>query len=217
MTWLKGGNLIGGTFNFNGGSLIGVGTVTGTVVNVGANVNPGAGGLGALDIIGNYQQKSGGSLDIALGGTGPGQFGQLDVSGSASLAGALNLSPANGFTPSIGNQFQILSYSSRSGTFSLPPTFSTGMEISYSNNGVFLVVTGAVIWPGQFNPPTMANDHFNFGFQTVSGQSYTVQRNDDLTTTNWVDFTNFAGDGSLIQFAVPVTNVSRRFFRLREP
>jgi hypothetical protein len=215
VTRLAGGNLTGGTFNFNGGLLTGDGSVTGNVVDAGAIVSPGTEGLGTLNIVGNYQQENAGALDITLGGIHAGDFSQLDVSGSASLAGALNLSLANGFAPAIGNQFQILSCASRSETFSLPPTFPTGMELSYSNNGVWLTVTGVVIWPTQFNPPALANDHFDFGFQTVSNQSYIVQRNDDLTTTNWVDLTNITADGTFFQFVVPVTNVPQRFFRVK--
>ena len=52
---------------------------------------------------------------------------------------------------------------------------------------------------------------------TVSNQSYTVQRDDDLSTTNWVFYTNFTGNGSLMQVLAPVTNVTHRFFRVRQP
>ena len=217
-TRLAGGTLSGNNMlNFSGGILTGAGSVTGNVVNAAAVAIPGNGGLGTLQITGNYQQNSGGALDIALGGTNAGQFGQLRVSGLASLAGALNLFATNHFTPAIGDQFLILSYSSVSGTFSLPPTFPAGMAIAYNSNGVFLTVTGAVIWPAQLNPPVLENGNINFSFQTVSGQSYVVQTNGDLTEPNWGDFSNVTGDGSAVQFAVPLTNVPSRFFRLREP
>lgn len=217
VTWLNGGNLAGGTLNFNGGLLTGFGSVTGTVVNAEAIVNPGNSGLGALDIAGTYQQHNGGALDILLGGTNTGTFGQLDVSGNASLGGSLKLSLTNNYTPAMGDQFQILSCSSRSGSFSLPPAFPTGISVNYSSSGVFLVVTGAVVFPAQILSPKTASGSFAFGFQTVTNESYTVQRNDDLTTTNWVDFTNFTGDGGLKSFVLPVTNVPQRFFRVREP
>ena len=58
---------------------------------------------------------------------------------------------------------------------------------------------------------------FNFGFQSVSNQSYTIQRNDDLTTANWIFYTNFTGNGSLMQLVAPVTNTPHRFFRVRQP
>jgi hypothetical protein len=51
----------------------------------------------------------------------------------------------------------------------------------------------------------------------VSNQSYTVQHNGDLATTNWVSDTNFTGNGSLMQLVAPVTNAPQRFFRVRQP
>jgi hypothetical protein len=81
---------------------------------------------------------------------------------------------------------------------------------------VFLVVTGPV--PVQILYPQLVGTNFIFQFPTASNQSYTIQRNDDLTTTNWVFCTNIVGNGSAIQFQVPVTVTPlQRFFRIREP
>jgi hypothetical protein len=38
-----------------------------------------------------------------------------------------------------------------------------------------------------------------------------------LTTTNWTFYTNITGNGSIYQFATPVTNIPRRFFRVGSP
>jgi hypothetical protein len=51
----------------------------------------------------------------------------------------------------------------------------------------------------------------------VNNQSYTIQHDDYLAATNWVFYTNFTGNGSLMQVVAPVTNAPRRFFRGREP
>ena len=87
------------------------------------------------------------------------------------------------------------------------------MSVSYSNNGVYLIV-----------PPNckslirvVSGGNLTFSFSTVSNQSYTIQRNDDLATTNWVFYTNFTGNGSLLQLVSPVTNAPQRYFRLRQP
>src|ERR1035441_5785631 len=50
-----------------------------------------------------------------------------------------------------------------------------GISVNYSNNGVYLVVVGAV--PVQILAPQLAGTNFVFQFPTASGQSYTVQRN----------------------------------------
>jgi hypothetical protein len=214
-TWLNGGNLTGGTLNFNGGTLTGDGTVTGAVGNYFATVTPGN-GLGTLNIAGSYLQGDGAALDIELGGTNAGQFDQLDVSGNATLGGKLSVSLANNFTPAVGERFQILSCSGLSGKFVLT-NMPAGLSLTYSNSGVFLTVTGTVYWPVQIISPEVAGQNIDFSFQTLNNQSYTIQSNDNLATTNWVYFAHFTGNGTVIQFVIPMAGVPHRFFRVREP
>jgi uncharacterized repeat protein (TIGR01451 family) len=125
-TTLNGGNMGGGvTFNFNGGTLGGVGTITGNVNNSGATVNPGL-SPGTLNITSNYTQGAGGSLNIELGGTGAGQFDVLAMGGTASLNGTLNVISFGGFTPAVGDAFQVMTYTSASNDF----TTKNGLNIS---------------------------------------------------------------------------------------
>src|SRR5205823_1268547 len=56
---------------------------------------------------------------VDIGGLSPGsQYDRLAVGGAATLAGTLNVSMANGYTPNSGNTFQVITYASRSGAFS---------------------------------------------------------------------------------------------------
>src|SRR5262249_39894478 len=67
---------------------------------------------------GTYTPTSTGALNIEIAGTTPGtQFGRLDVSGQATLAGTLNISLTGGFTPAAPDTFRILNASPRTGTF----------------------------------------------------------------------------------------------------
>lgn len=91
---------------------------------------------------GNFAQGNG-VFTVQLGGTNASQFGQLSVSGNASIAGPLNVVLTGGFEPAVGSQFQILACSSRNGAFS-SIAMPNGISVNYSNTGVFLVVTGAV-------------------------------------------------------------------------
>jgi parallel beta-helix repeat protein len=111
-------------------------------------------------------------------------------------------------------------YTNRAGNFagqyfSATATSPGGDTSEFSADG--FVTNASVTQPTQFNPPTINGDDLNLSFPTVANQSYTVQRNDNLTTTNWVDFTNFTSDGTLFQFVVPAANAPQRFFRVREP
>jgi hypothetical protein len=105
--------------SIQGGSLSGPGTINADVVNAGL-LNPGgtSGGTGLLTINGNYTQTAMGILHIGLAGTtADSQYDQLAVSGTATLAGTLDVTLLHGFQPQNGNQFQVLTYGSRNGTF----------------------------------------------------------------------------------------------------
>jgi hypothetical protein len=58
--------------------------------------------------------------------------------------------------------------------------------------------------------------NFSFSFQTLAGQTYTVQQNTNLATQSWIAYTNFTADGSLFQLTVPMTGTRPCFFRVRE-
>jgi Kelch motif/Galactose oxidase, central domain len=145
-------------------------------------------------------------------------YGRLTLNNgnsSVALGGPLKVNVGGTFAPAIGTQFQIVSSFGESGVFS-SATLPAGISVNYNNNGAFLLVSGAV--PVQILTPQLAGSSFSFQFPTASGQSYTVQGNDDLTTTNWVFYTNIIGSGSLYQFQVPVTATPpHRFFRVSEP
>lgn len=95
----------------------------------------------------------------------------------------------------------------------------------------FMVVGNANLWthlstglsaritplPFIIQPPLLAGTNFAFSFSTISNQSYTVQQNMNLATTNWIFYTNFIGNGSLYQFLAPVSSTRQQFFRVSAP
>jgi len=173
-----------------------------------------------LAIQGTGFAQNGGPLTISLGGSNAGQCGQLGVDGPVALSGPLNVILANGYVPVAGDEFQILSCVSFTGTFS-STNVPAGMTISYLPNSqgltesVDLVVTGTV--PAQVRSPKLSGGKFTFTFGTANGQSYTVQQNTNLTTADWTFYTNITGNGSIYQFATPVANIPQRFFRVGSP
>jgi len=216
ITYLNGGNLATTSpLQIMGGVMKGSGLISGALTNAGL-LEPGS-PFGEITVGGAYTQTPAGSLDIVLGGPNPlTGFNRLVVSNSAQLAGALTVTLTNGFAPALGSQFQVLSSHSSSGAFTLlnaPP----GISVNYSNNGVFLVVTGPVSASAVLEAPQLSGGNFRFSFQTESNQSYTVQQNTDLSTTNWLFVTNFTGDGSLLQFETPAATPPQNFFRVRQP
>src|SRR5206468_2697905 len=79
-----------------------------------------------------------------IGGTTAGiQFGQLVVSGVASFAGTLNVVLINGYVPSIGDQFNIAQFSSKTGSFSAMNGFliGGGKQFSLVQNATTLTLS----------------------------------------------------------------------------
>jgi autotransporter-associated beta strand protein len=105
----------------NGGTLGGHGLTGLVTVNSGGTVAPGD--PQTLHINGDYVQNAGGILRIDIGGTTPGSFDELVVSGAISLMNGsiLDLDFINGFAPQTGDVFEFLT----SGTSSITGSFTT--------------------------------------------------------------------------------------------
>jgi hypothetical protein len=98
---------------------------------------------GGLVINGLYTQTADGTLNVHIGGLTPvSQFDQLQINGLATLGGALNVTLVNGFTPTDGNNFRILTFTSRSGDFTITalPELGSGLffDLVYDSSGLTL-------------------------------------------------------------------------------
>lgn len=129
----------------NSGAILGgIGGVGGITINSGGTLAPGH-SPGILTVNGNYVQKSGGVLNVEIGGPAPGSgFDQVAVSGSATVDGALNLSLVNGYRPVVGQQFAILTSSSETGNFATINSSGFTVRSDASNAGIVLTVTSVV-------------------------------------------------------------------------
>jgi fibronectin-binding autotransporter adhesin len=135
--------------NVTGGTILGAGKLTGNVTVGGSGTTPtinvgDSGVAGLLAITGTYTQLSTGTMNVSIGGTTLGtQFSQLQVSGAASLAGTLTAALVNGFTPTVGQTFTILTASGVTGTFTNSTIAINGSEhfvVSYTSTSVVLTV-----------------------------------------------------------------------------
>ena len=146
ITELDGGDLgFGNPGQFLGGVLRGHGTIFGAVVNDGATVGPGL-SPGALATTGTYTQTADGVLEIELAGTTPGvEYDQLLVSSVATLGGTINVSLIDGYVPSPGDEFEVLTCILRDGTFA---TVNLPAAVSTRRFGLFYEWTRVVVRVG---------------------------------------------------------------------
>jgi T5SS/PEP-CTERM-associated repeat protein len=131
------------------GSVHGDGTLLGDVTNDGL-VSPGL-STAALNIDGDYQQRSPGELLIELASVS--DFDQLLVTGAATLAGTLEVTLLDGFAP-YGEYFlPILTASSvinEFGTELLPSLVNVSFDVIYNPTDVVLHIVAPVL-PGDYN------------------------------------------------------------------
>ncbi|MDB9456309.1 beta strand repeat-containing protein, partial [Dolichospermum circinale] len=118
---LSGGNFIfNRALTINGGSIEGNGRID--VKNIGMTnsglLNPRLAGnteFGRLTINSSYTETNSASINIQLGGNIAGtNFDQVDINGTATFDGTLNISLLNNFSPTLGSTFDVLTYDSLS-------------------------------------------------------------------------------------------------------
>ena len=101
---------------------------------------------GILELGGDYTQLGFATLEIDLGGIQPGEYDQLQVAGSVSLNGTLDVSMIDGFEPAAGQTFDIITADSVTGTFSniIAPE-DMDIQVVYSSSGVSLQVSAGLV------------------------------------------------------------------------
>ena len=153
-TELAGGNYFG-YLDIDRGILTGVGNIAGWVRNNGTNM-PGASTtpFGFLSITNNqfvanpgYTNTGLGTLSVRLGGTTAGvNHDQMRGSGYINLNGFLRVSLVDGFLPSPGNIFTVMTYSARSpsgGKFTNSNAADLGLKELYLPTNLLLIAENA--------------------------------------------------------------------------
>jgi hypothetical protein len=129
--------------DIRGGRLTGEGTITSDLQNAGTIdlgiPDPTRFNVGTLNILGNYTQTASGVLVVKIGQQGS-DF--LNIAGTATLDGALNISLIGNFTPQPGDVFVPLSFGDRSGDFATVngQTINEHLafDLAFDGNNLFL-------------------------------------------------------------------------------
>jgi len=163
-TLLVTGSISGSTTTVNGGTLAGTGFAGPVNVMSGGTVLPGSSTGSGIFSTGDFSLASGAHLTLELGGTsGAGTtgtlFSELNVTGSVSLFGDVQVSLFGGFTPQVNDTFLIIfndDVDPVSGAFSNAPgnIFTSAgyqFQVNYaanSGNDVTIKVLSAIPEPG---------------------------------------------------------------------
>ena len=142
---LSGGTLQG-DLTLNAGSLRGNGTVDGTVTLGTVNMSPGA-SPGKLMVTGTLVLNAASVVNIELAGTTPTSgYDWIEVGGTATLAGTLNVSQISGFSAPAGSSFSVLQFASSTGAFSsVSSVIPSNLTVSYTPTSVLLAGIAPVL------------------------------------------------------------------------
>lgn len=176
-------------------SLVGSGTLNANLVNAGT-VSPGS-SAGIITVNGNYNQESTGILEIELGSP---SSDKLVVNGEANLAGALNVTSLQGFTPQPGDSFTILSYASHIGSFptvNLPDGYE--WDLVYGDKELTLSlatggsINGTITCSGNLetNASTVFVDLWKNSYEGEPDASLHIECDDSYTFNDLEDGTYF--------------------------
>ena len=143
----------------SGGILTGTGTISGNVTNSGI-ISPGD-PFGTLTIRGNYTQTSNGVFRLELGGLSPGEFGQLAVTGNATLSGTLQVIRTGNIQFLPGDKLVFLTANSVTGSFSTIQNLGTtntlvGVQVTVLPDAAEIVGTQGNFVSVACNPNSVA-------------------------------------------------------------
>jgi hypothetical protein len=89
-----------------------------------------------------FTQSDSGTLGFELGGTLGTEFGKLTSISALNLDGTLDVSATGGFTPTSGNEFEIMTFGSVSGDFATKNGLDQGgltLELNYGATNLRLL------------------------------------------------------------------------------
>jgi uncharacterized repeat protein (TIGR03803 family) len=153
---------ISGPVTLNAGVINGSGIIGGDLTNNGGFITPGKQSAGTIAVTGNFSQAANGSIVIERDGPMPTQFDQLQIDGTANLAGKLDVKTMNGYTPSVSDTFDPLGYSSASGSLSV----SSNAQVTMNATGVV-----ASVDPSKPNPAAGQPLNISTRMQVLAGDN----------------------------------------------
>jgi hypothetical protein len=178
-------NIAGQPLTNNGaGVLAGTGNITAATVTNSGTISPGlltAPTTGTLSITGNFVQTAGGVIHEELGGSASGKFDRLSVNGKATLAGLLDVYLINGFRPASGNSFNVLAYSSHTGTLNTDGlSLGGGLALTATTSGSNVTLKAGAALADTTKPTASAPKLVGSPHAGVTTLTFTVTYSDNI-------------------------------------
>jgi hypothetical protein len=201
-----------GTFRKSGGG----GTLTMSSAFVFGNQGTLQAQIGTIQLPNLYSETPSANLAVSLSGTAPGtQYGHIRFPSAPTFSGKFTVTARNGFTPSPGNSFYVLSYPSASGNFIAMDglDFGNGLWLAphFAKTGLTLTTvnlpTSAEVTLSIYHLPSSVLVFWPIEFTGCQLYSTT-----NLTTPVWTPMP-IAGINNTV---VPITS-PQQYFRLSDP
>ena len=168
-----------GPLNLKGGLLTGSGIIYGDITNSGGSISPGH-SAGTIGVTGNFTQGAQGRVVVDDGGQFASQFDQLQVGGTASLGGTLEVRLLNGYVPNVLDAFSPLACNGLSGNFN---SVSNDASVTPGVGGLLMTVNPAIPVAVIKFAVTATTVNKDAGHATV-----TVNRTGETTSTVTVNY-----------------------------
>ena len=175
---------------------------------------------GAVTINGGTLQLSGGQSlaggTLIFGITNTSSFGALNLSGSVALTGALGVT-LHGYTPQVGDSFPLITYGSKSGSFT---GFNLPSGINWQQTYGSTIYKLSVGLPLNFGlavgQPAWTASGFNLAISGPVGSNYTVFVTTNMAQNNWSALSNFVSvfTATALTDTGATKSGTNRFYRL---
>jgi hypothetical protein len=144
--------IIDGPVSMDGGVLSGSGIIVGSLTNNGGYIAPGH-SAGRISVLGDFTQGPQGTTILETGGTHQADYDRVQISGTATLGGNLEVRNINGYQPNAADTFNPLSYSSVAGSFT---SISSNTQLTFGSAGAVATINPAAPNPSTGQPLNIA-------------------------------------------------------------
>lgn len=206
------------TMQIQAGSLEGTGIIR-APVRVAGTFSPGS-PTGQMTLMGNYVQASSGRMNITLAGDPVTKnYSWVQITGSATLAGVLNLAFDTGFAPPAQSSYPVMTFNSVSGQFAsfTYPSAQATLQPSLSSSAYTLTVTKGGVATPKVRLVSVTSSGATLSWNSGVGTKYHLQFLPAINAPTWTDIgSDITAQSATTTTLDPTKPIpAKRFYRVR--